>query len=133
MRRDMDYIRELLLEIEGGRSMFETLSSSGAEGLGIKLDAPVTAEEADRVRGHLDLLENADFIEVQSTSGNGTVTVGQITWAGHDFLDAVREPHVWTETKSRAQKISGWTAGVLTDLAKGYLKAEAAKHGFPMG
>lgn len=59
--------------------------------------------------------------------------MGPITWAGHDLLSSVREPEAWKETKSRAQKLGGWTVGVLTDLAKGYLKAEAAKHGFPMG
>ena len=81
----------------------------------------------------LDLLAEAGFITIEMQGGGGVVMVGDITWAGHDFLDAVREPQVWAETKSRAEKVGGWTVGILTDIAKGYIKAKAAEHGFPLG
>ena len=132
MRRDMDLIRDLLLKIEGGQKVFEILPDDAAEALGVQLETPMSREEAERLEGHLNLLKNAGYIEVEMRAGDGTIMVGDITWAGHDFIDAVREPKVWTETKSRAEKVGGWTVAILADLAKGYLKAEAAKHGFPM-
>ncbi len=133
MRRDMDLIRDLLLKIEEGQKIFEVLSDDAAEALGVQIETPMSREETERLEGHLNLLENAGYIEVEMRAGGGTIIVGDITWAGHDFIDAVREPKVWTETKSRAEKVGGWTAAILADIAKGYLKGKAAEHGFPMG
>lgn len=132
MRRDMDFIRELLLKIEGGQTAFETLDDETAPHLG---EAPtgLSREDAQRLEGHLNLLEQANFIEISMRGGGGGIIVDRILWAGHDFLDAVREPKVWTETKTRAEKVGGWTVGILTDIAKGYIKAKAAEHGIPLG
>ena len=132
MRRDIDFVRELLLEIEGGKQLFETLDDDAALFLTEK-SSGLSKEDASRLEGHLNLLENAEFIEIEMRGSAGVIMVGDITWAGHDFLDAVREPKVWTETKTRAEKVGGWTVGILTDIAKGYLKAKAAEHGIPLG
>ena len=127
----MDLIRELLLKIEDGQNVFETLDDEGAACLGER-GTGLSREGAERLKGHLDLLENAGFIKIGMRSGGGTVMVDSIFWNGHDFLNAVREPKVWTETKTRAEKVGGWTVGILTDIAKSYLKAKAAEHGIPL-
>lgn len=46
MKRDMDLIRDILLKIEGGQRMFETLSSDEARLLEIPVETPMSREEA---------------------------------------------------------------------------------------
>jgi hypothetical protein len=52
----------------------------------------------------------------------GDVHVSGLTWEGHDFLDAVRDPEVWKRTMDGAGKMGGWTFGLLKDLGAAYLK-----------
>ena len=132
MRRDMDLIRELLLKIEALETRpggFYSLSPSSEE-------LAVEGHSQDEVEHHLGMIYRAGFVDYGSgPTGDlsGNLFFRDLTWQARDFLDAVREPKVWTETKTRAEKVGGWTVGILTDLAKGYIKAKAAEHGFPLG
>jgi len=128
MKRDMDMIRDLLLEIEGGRKMFQTVSNTEAEMLGIPDEAGLSREDAEKLQLHLELLEQQGLIEVAFKALGGTVVVKQITWSGHDFLDSVRDPEVWKKTKGGAAVAGGWTLDLLKDLAKGLLKKKIEEH-----
>lgn len=67
MKRDMELIRKILLETESGNQHLESIQIDGYEdGL---------------VRHAVWLLENAGYVNARANS---------LTWAGHDFLDAVR-------------------------------------------
>jgi Hypothetical protein (DUF2513) len=122
MKRDMDFIRGLLLKIEGGQTMFQATSSEEARALGIELEQPMTNDEARKLYGHLALMEEAGLLrEVTNTSARSVLTTG-LTWAGHDFLDSVRDEEVWQKTKSAASHVSDTTFGVLKDLAVAYSK-----------
>lgn len=132
MRRDMDLIRELLLRLEGlpmRPGGFVSFDVSDPE-------FTIEGRSADEVWHHLAMIYDAGFAE-SGTDVRGDLSGSwyfrTLSWAGRDFLDAVREPKVWQETKSRASTIGGWTVGILRDLAVGLVKGEAAKHGFPMG
>jgi hypothetical protein len=120
LKRDMDYIRELLLEIEAGKTMFETLSSEDAAILRASPRKPMSQEEADKLRGHLDLMQQAGLIEIESSS----VVVKSLTWKGNDFLDSIRDPEIWRKTKDGAAAAKGWTMDLLADLAKGFIKKQ---------
>src|SRR4051812_10195006 len=61
MKRDMDLIRELLLKIESGEKGFKTLSYDEAEMLGSTSEKALSQEEADKLSGHLNLIEQAGF------------------------------------------------------------------------
>ena len=76
------------------------------------------------------MLEADFFAERSDIAADGAFIFSGTSWSGHDYLDAVRDPTVWKETKSRAEKIGGWTFGIVKDLAVAYVKQEAAKHGF---
>jgi hypothetical protein len=67
MKRDMDLIRDILLKIEGGQRMFETLSSDEARLLEIPVETPMSREEADKLIYHLDLLGRDGTISSTST------------------------------------------------------------------
>ena len=129
MRRDMDLIRELMLKLEEVKLPYrgrKVIDPGGS-------DVAVPPHTFDEVGYHLDLIDQAGFLQDAGSRAARGVMFAGISPAGHDFLEAVREPKVWTETKSRAEKVGGWTVGILTDLAKGYIKAKAMEHGFPLG
>jgi Hypothetical protein (DUF2513) len=86
LKRDMDLIRDILLKIEGGQRLFEPISSDTAAALGT-LETPISREEADRLSGHLDLLEKEGFIAIEMRSAAGAYWVKGLTSRGHDFLE----------------------------------------------
>ena len=48
----------------------------------------------------------------------------ELTWAGHDLLDSVRDPKIWAKTKHGALAAGGFTVDLLKDLAKGFVKKQ---------
>ena len=96
----MDLVRQILLEIE---------EVDDGSGFPRKIDIP----DFDNVTvvGHLMLLDEAGYIEGVSLRASNVTDYrpNRITWDGHEFLDAVRDPKIWTETKSELSKISGAT------------------------
>ena len=126
MERDMDLIRDLLLKIAGGQKMFPTLSSDEASILRITLETPMTREEAEKLKYHLDLLEQRGLIEIEMRS-SGYLVKG-LTWQGHDFLDSIRDPAIWEKAKNGASSAGGWTVDLLKDLAKGLVKKQIEEY-----
>ncbi|TBW32844.1 DUF2513 domain-containing protein [Siculibacillus lacustris] len=124
MQRDMDLIRELLLKLEAlplpsGANMY--LQPEDEE-------VAVPEHSADQIAYHLDLIQNAGFLEQsRSNPARGIMFCG-LSWAGHDFLDSVRNPETWAKTKKGALAAGGWTADILKDLAKGFIKKQIEEY-----
>lgn len=124
MKRDMDTVRELLLRIEAlnvkaGAGYFlgaseEPLASAGAN--------------PDSVAYHMQLLMDAGFIDSTKVQGATQFGFRGLTWRGHDFLDSVRDPEIWRQTKEGASKAGGYTVELLGDLAKGLIKTQIKKY-----
>lgn len=114
MKRDMDLVRGMLLAIEDDVLRFGEGTDNGG------LDAP-----DDVITAHLRLLEQAGLIEVMSRPISGPIYIRGLTWDGHDFLDAVRDPEVWKRTKDGALTVGGWTFGLMKELGVAYLKQVA--------
>ena len=60
-------------------------------------------------------------------SSDGKLMNG-ISWAGHDFIDSVRDPETWKKTKAGAAAAGGFTFDLVKDLAKGLVKKQIEKH-----
>ena len=91
MRRDMDLIR----------SMLKTVADSD-----VPVDAHALTDDAHPfqvVAYHADLLRQAGLADVSEVKDAGgeivLATIGPLTWAGNDFLDAVRSDTIWSRTK----------------------------------
>ena len=69
------------------------------------------------------LLSEAGFIDCTRYAG-GDFGYKGLTWAGHDFLDSVRDPEVWSKTKKGAMAAGGFTVDLLKDLAKGLVRKQ---------
>lgn len=98
MKRDMDLIRLILLKIEEEYNTHNIL--------GLSIDG----YSMETVAYHCKLLYEAGFVSyykgIQTLSGLEDFQVGSITWAGHDFLNTIRDNSVWDKTK-KAIKTKG--------------------------
>jgi len=112
MKRDMELIRFLLQDIEGG------------------LPKPdLSAYSEDTQIYHLALLEEAGLI----IAGIGTDEDGllvsaspvRLTWSGHEFLDAARNESAWRKIRSHLAKAGATvTISVLQDLLMACVKEQ---------
>ncbi|ANV26224.1 hypothetical protein BA939_19940 [Rhizobium sp. S41] len=122
MKRDMDLVRQILLEIEVGKRVFDIRSNEMSRALGIEEESSMSREEADKWEYHLNLMQESGLVEFRRFGG-GWLVEG-MTWSGHDFLDSVRDPDVWDRTKAGALQAGGFTVELLKDLAKGFIKKQ---------
>ena len=111
MKRDMDLIRLLMLEAESGEKPPE-----------------LSSYDDDTICGHVALLLDAGFIDGKAFAGSDGVIrraiIKRLTWTGHEFLDASRDPTLWQQAKDKVLKPgASWTLAVLME----FLKAEARK------
>lgn len=105
MKRDMDLIRHLLLILADKRGP-EMLKAEDIEAEGYS---------PTEVNYHLNLMFQAGLIngeDVRSTTSTRLIKVipFDLTWQGHEFLEAVRDPEIWRQAKSGASKAG--TAGI---------------------
>ncbi|RRA02548.1 DUF2513 domain-containing protein [Burkholderia cepacia] len=124
MKRDMDLIRELLLKLEALPVSLTELKLIDGNAAAVQVEG-YSPEQIDY---HLVLLEQAGFIHGGGLENFGMrmgpgIGFQSLTWAGHDFLDAMRSPDVWNRTRRAASAAGGFTVDLLMSAAKSYLEA----------
>jgi hypothetical protein len=116
MKRDMELVRALLLQIEAvpRKTTWKDLTPTDDEA------------EAERVLDHLRLMTEAGLIKcsVQPVRGCALPYEIEITWKGYEFLDDIRDPEVWGKTKERAKAVAGIGLNFLWEIAKVEIKAK---------
>ncbi|QAB01152.1 MULTISPECIES: DUF2513 domain-containing protein [Agrobacterium tumefaciens complex] len=117
MKRDMDLVRDLLLQIEE----FD-------QGFGGDVEIETGDHEPQVVAEHLRLLLEARLIKGDAVPDDqyefDHIVPTRLTWSGHDFLASVRDPEIWKKTKEGALSAKGFTLELLRDLAKGFIKKQ---------
>ena len=118
MKRDMDKVRGVMLALEAKN-----------EPLLMTYDVPALGgtESGQETVEYLLMLHSAGFLEKSQHNSF------RLTWAGHDFLDTVRDPEIWRQTKDGAKKVGSWSVKFLSELAIGFAKAKAIEMGLPIG
>jgi hypothetical protein len=112
MKRDMDLIRSILLNVE----------SDGKLGLP---DGHTNTEIAD----HAQQLKEAGLVEAAIVRDHEGIpcqaVIIRLTSKGHDFVDATRNQSFWIKTKAYVTKnLPGWTLSVFKEVAERALKGE---------
>ena len=122
MKLDMDLMRQILLAVEadpcpvlpGVPEVIDYPSGHVIEHVRLAVDAGyLTAQDAGTMSG-------PDFVALR------------LTWAGHEFLEKIRDPEIWRQTKAGAAKVGSLPFSLLGELAIGFLKKKAADLGLPM-
>ena len=91
MKRDLDLVRQLMLQIEAlpaGPAVQYRMS---------EIEDPV-------LLAHLELLIEAGLVNGKIARSHGArgdvISVAGLTWQGHEWVEMVRSQSVWNETKS---------------------------------
>jgi hypothetical protein len=90
MKRDMDLVREIMLKVEALPPGPPVLYRMG--------------EVEDLVLlNHLEMLIDAGLVRGKISRSQGSrgdvIGISTLTWQGHEWIDAVRDPRVWDEAK----------------------------------
>jgi hypothetical protein len=123
MIRDIDAIRDILMAIE-------RCPDAALKSVPVLQDVPESV-----VLEHVRLLIEAGYIDaIDSTHYKGrNYGLLRLRWPGHDFLDGVRDPEIWKQTKAGAKQAGSWTVTFLGEMAKGYIRMKAQSLGLPLG
>ena len=127
MKRDMDLIRKLLLQIEGGKTSFQIVPKSHAASFGIADEDAMEDELASKMERHMEPLQEAGLATFE-TAMSGEWFDAKITWLGYEFLETVRDPEIWDQAKNGAAKAGGAGLELLGQLAKGLIKTKIEQH-----
>lgn len=99
LRRDMTLIRMLLLSVESG-------GQSGRD---------FSAWNDETIRRHLAMMIEGGLLSGKATAAEAVVD--GITWAGHEFLDSVRQDAVWRKVLKKLTETGG---GLALEAVKTY-------------
>lgn len=102
MKRNLDLIRQILIDIEGAQGYIQ-LESFSYEGF-----------TTNEIAYHLQLLQHHGLIDAEFKKewGGNCVSgvVKALTWEGADFLDNIRNNTAWERTKDKIRKTVGTCA-----------------------
>lgn len=112
MKRDNDYLRELLFEFESKSDYL------------IHAHPSLCDTEADKKwLHHIRLLDDYGYL---SEINEG---VYRLTAYGYDFIDSIRDDGVWEKTKKAVAETGGnATVELIKSIASGFLKEKLEKH-----
>ena len=112
MKRDQDYLRELLFEFE-----------AQPDWLIVAFNAMNASPEQRQRLYHVQLLGDAGLV---TEVGRSTC---RLTNSGHDYIEAIRDEGVWSKTKAAVAETGGSaTLEIVKSLAMGFLKKKIEKH-----
>src|ERR1700741_3884513 len=97
MKRDMDLLRSLLLEVE------KLPFVAGGYSTGVKV--PGFSDE--EVCYHAKLADEQGLIDAKFLPGTTDFMVQRLTYEGHEFLDAARSDTMWNKAKATVMKNAG--------------------------
>lgn len=117
----MDLIRALMLKLEALPSDGHRILAISAFDDGLAVDG-ASIEQIDY---HLRLLREQDLLDCPGEPFlSGKFPFRGLTWAGHDFMNSIRDDDVWSRTKNHAQQVGSWTVDILAAVAKSVIKAK---------
>lgn len=122
MKRDLDLIRDILLDIE----------SAPSDSLTIYDLAKSHVASPDLVFYQIQLLKEAQFLKVRylmkvltpDSKKYDDIRISRLTLQGHDYLDTVRNNEIWSKTKASIVKLGTSVAfSTITRIASRLLES----------
>ncbi|WP_172299109.1 DUF2513 domain-containing protein [Pseudoruegeria sp. HB172150] len=115
MKRNMDLVREILLEVEAK-------DDGKAKQYDFKQLGPEKAH-------HVNLLIQAGLLNWVGAVRSQERKKVHLTWEGHDFLDSVRDVGIWEKTKETVAETGGSAAiEIIKAVAIGFAKKKIEQH-----
>ena len=113
MQRNWDIIRKILLKVEQLPTEDSTFASNELEGV-----------DGEAVAYHMRLLLEAHLMVggCRDALGPPFCHASRLTWAGHEFLDKIKNESLWQQIKAQSRtKGVDLSFTVITELAKGLI------------
>ncbi|MFC3568385.1 DUF2513 domain-containing protein [Paracoccus simplex] len=107
MKRDLDYMRQLLAELEA--------SEQWQHEIGLSDDEDDLDEKRDY---HVILLRDEGLLERIQPG------IYRMTAKGHDFLDHTRDDTIWSKSKETVSTLKDHSISMLMSVAEGYVRAK---------
>jgi hypothetical protein len=112
MKRDMDLVRQIMLNVEGMPA-------------GPPIQYPVGEIEDRVLLAHLEMLISAGLVSgkiSQSLGSRGDVIIiSGLTWEGHEWIETVRRDDIWSQVKDLLMGQGGVLTYELTKAVAGQL------------
>jgi hypothetical protein len=117
MQRDMGLIRQIMFKLEAEPGGFAPQ------------DFTIEDYLADQVSYHVYLLGQARLLEVEKktnlVSSAPSALAVNLTWEGHDFIDAARSDTTWSRAIEKTKTVGGSLSfAVFKQLLESILKAQ---------
>lgn len=119
MERKMDLVRDLLLKIEGDQEMDFTRQFPIGHP---SLDIP--GYSSDQLAYHARLLLENGYAKGDYRGPS----ISGLTWAGHEFLDSIKDIGIWETTKQQLAGLPSVTLKVFASTAEAIGAAIVKKH-----
>lgn len=127
MKRDMDVVRAVLLAFEASEESVDRIDDlpiAGYDKSVIWHHAVILADKGYLVDVHREARMSGDDYVLLVHEG----TEYRLSWEGHEYLDAVRDPKVWAKTKEGAKKVGSSSVDVLWAIARELIKSNLRRH-----
>ena len=100
MKRDMDLVRKILLQLE------KECDATGIRLAPSPVHTTVKGYSEREIFYHLRLLSDANLIKLENESGYGcdVAFAKRLTWKGHEFLELSRDESIWMKAKEVTKK-----------------------------
>jgi hypothetical protein len=122
MRRNMELIRSLLLKLEEIPTERGGIYHITAQDPEIDV-AGFTPNEIDY---HLHKILEAGLIVDHPDRPTDGIHFSGLSWAGHDFIDSVRDEDTWAATSTTVETVGGFTFAIMNNVAKAIIKSKIA-------
>lgn len=109
-RRDMEFVRKLLFELERTGPLVHPEQLRWSE------------QDTVRAEYYLAILVDSGLVSAVYDD-RGYINHWRLSWQGHDFIDAVRSDTNWRKVQQVIDKAGGFTLKVLMEVAERILLA----------
>ena len=106
MMRDMELIRQILLQVEANDDPQDLV------------DPVVAGRSEQEISYHVKLAQQAGLVDALDRSAIGIFrwSANRLTWAGHEFLNSSKDEHLWRQCLGMAGGASASNFEVLRQL-----------------
>ncbi len=125
MTRDMDLVRQILLNLEPLNAHFD-------KGVTLKVgEGPLAIEEFtnEQIAYHLRIMTEGGLLMREAFGVDGITTrFFGLTWTGHEFVDIVRDSKTWATVKEAGKSTGGAGLEFMKDVALAYLRSKVTEY-----
>lgn len=124
MKRDINLVKEILLHIES--------SEFASASIDVNLSPTFPNFTGIQVTYHLELLTEAGYLKGDVLKAEGSDKLFwadvELTWAGHEFLDILKDKEVINKVMSLSKNgITSLSFDLIKDVAKKLIETKAEK------